>query len=141
MKKNRDLSPRLQIRRCRRRASALLLPLLAAAAAFVPVRLDEIVFQRDPQTNHVWRTTAGWRSYLLLPRYLSRDRSPFPALDSYPVRYALRRAFAVKEIRASLDWPLVLVEAAGLVLLAVFDWLVFCRRRRRGGFVSMTSPH
>jgi hypothetical protein len=140
MKKSRDLSPRLRVRRCRRRASVLLLPLLAAAAVFVPVRVDEVAFQRDPQTNHVWRTTAGWSAYLLLPRYLGRDRSPFPGQDSYPVRYALRRAFAVKETRARLDWPVVLAEAAGLLLLAVFDWLIFCRRRRRGGFVSLSAP-
>ncbi len=141
MNRKPELSPRLQVRRCRRRASLLLFPLLAAAFALVPVRVDEVGFQRDPQTNHVWRTTAGWSAYLFLPRFLGRDRSPFPAEDSYPVRYALRRSQAVKEMRVRLDWPVVLAESVGLALLAVFDWLVFCPRRRRSGFVSMPSPH
>lgn len=140
MTKTSDLSPERQVRRCRRRASVLLAVLLAAGVAFVPVRVDELVFQRDPQTNHVWKTTARWRAYLSLPRYLERDRSPFPSQDAYRVRYALRRSQAVEETRARLDLPLVLGEAAGLILLAIFDWVVFCRRRRRGGFVSLPSP-
>lgn len=138
MIRTRDLSPRLQARRCRRRTSVLLLLLLAAVVAVVPVRIHEIMYQRDPQTNYVWKTTAEKTGYMPLQRFLARDRSPFPAEGSYQVRYALWRIQAVKEARARLNLLPVLAELALLGFLAVYDWIVFCRRRRRR-FVSLSS--
>jgi hypothetical protein len=138
MIRTRDLSPRLQVRRCRRRTSFLLLLLLAAIVAVVPVRIREIMYQRDPQTNYVWKTTAERTGYMPLQRFLARDRSPFPAEDSYPVRYALWRIQAVKEARARLNVLLIAAELGLLIALTVYDWIVFCRRRRRR-FVSLSS--
>ncbi len=125
-----DPNRRRSVLRCRRNAAALLVLLAAAAALAVPIRSREVVFQRDPQTNLVWRTTSAWGGYMFLPEFLKRDRSPFPAEDSYAVRYALRRSIEVREVRAGLNFPAVVVEAAVLAVLAAFDLAFYCPRRR-----------
>ena len=122
---------RRPIRRCRRRAGVGLILLAAAAAFVVPTRTSELLFQRDPQTNHVWKTTTKWSGYMPLPGFLKRDRSPLPAEDSSAVRYALRRSIAVRETRIHLNAPIAAVEAGILALLAFFDLAFYCPRRRR----------
>lgn len=74
-----------------------------------------------------------------LPRFLERDRSPFPAENSYRVRYALWRIQNAKEARARINWPLALAELGLLVCLAVYDWFFFCRRRRKRHHLSLSS--
>ncbi|MDD8025606.1 MAG: hypothetical protein PHI34_03755 [Acidobacteriota bacterium] len=140
MKKNLDLNSKLSVRRCRRRASGLLLILLAAGLVFVPVRNDEIIYQRDPQTNHVWKTTSRRNAYMNLPAFLKRDRTPFPTESSYQVRYSLWRMQAANETRARINFPLALGELGLLIGLAVYDWFFFCRRRRKRPFASLSSP-
>lgn len=118
------------VRRCRMRAAGLLLLLAAAAAFAVPTRTSELLFQRDPRTNLVWKTTRVERGITPLPRFLGRDRSAFPEENSYAVRYALRRSLAVKEVRVRLNVPVAATEVGILILLAVFDLGFYCPRRR-----------
>lgn len=131
MKTTRDPEAKRRTHRCRRRAAGLLILFAAAAALAVPTRTREQLFQRDPQTNHVWKTTTERNGYLALPRFLKRDRSPFPDEASYAVRYALRRSLAVRETRAELNVPIAAVEAGVLALLAFFDLFIYCPRRGR----------
>lgn len=126
------LSPetRRAVRRCRKRAGGLLLLLAAAAAFAVPTLTRELVFQRDPRTNLVWKTTRVEKGITILPRFLGRDRSAFPEEGSYAVRYALRRSLAVREVRVRLNAPVAAAEAGILAILAVFDLFFYCPRRR-----------
>lgn len=133
MKASTSPEMRQAVRRCRGRASGLLVLLAAAAAFFVPTRTSELLYQRDPQTNLVWKTTRAVKGITILPQFLRRDRSEFPAEDSYAVRYALRRSLAVKEVRVSLNASAAAAEAGILTLLAVFDLGFYCPRRRRPG--------
>ena len=116
--------------RCRRRVGLVLALLFAAAALAIPTRSWDVTYQRDPRTNTVSKTTTRWSGYTLLPRFLARDREPFPAENSYAVRYALRRGLAVRQTRLAANGWMILVEAAVLAALAVFDFLFVCRRRR-----------
>jgi hypothetical protein len=105
--------------------------LFLAAALFVPYRSTHVSLDRDTRTNVVWKRTAEGGGYMFLFRYLRRSGERLADAADRDVRNALRRAEDVTSSRYVLNARLMAFELAVICLLAVYDYLILCRRRRR----------
>ena len=117
--------------RCRRRVLYVFGGLFLAVVLFVPYRSTHLWLNRDTQTNLVWQRTAQGSGYMFLFRYLRRSGERLADMADRDVRYALRRAEDVASSRYSLNMLLLAFEIAAVGLLAAYDYLFLCRRRRR----------
>lgn len=117
--------------RCQRRVLYLFGGLLLVAVLIVPYRSTYVSLNRDSQTNVVWRRSVEGGGYMFLFRYLERSKERLADAADRDVRNALRRAQDVTSRRYDLNARRLAFELAAILILMAYDYLFFCRRRRR----------
>ncbi|MEN6310985.1 MAG: hypothetical protein ABFD80_05555 [Acidobacteriota bacterium] len=117
--------------RCQRRVLYLFGGLFAAVL-FVPYRSTRVSLSRDVQTNIVWQRAVESGGYMFLFRYLEHSGERLADTADREVRMSLRRAQDVNSIRYDLNRKRLVFELAAIVFLMIYDFLFFCRRRRKG---------
>ena len=136
-----DLDGESAMNRCRRLTLIVFGGLFLAALLIVPYRSERVVLVRDPQTNTVWQRTARDGGYMSLSRFLKRSKALQTVASDRDVRYALRRKEEIASVRYELNTGLLAVELGAIIILAVYDLIFVCRRRRRtGGAVEEALP-
>ncbi len=118
--------------RCQRRVLYLFGGLFVAAVLFVPYRSTRVSLSRDVQTNFVWQRAVESGGYMFLFRYLEHSGERLADTADREVRMSLRRAQDVNSIRYDLNRKRLVFELAAIVFLMIYDFLFFCRRRRKG---------
>jgi len=119
------------MRRCRRRVLIIFGALFLAAALFVPYRMTRVSYDRDAQTNLVWKQTAQRSGYMFLFRYLQRSRERPADVAGRDFRYALYRTEKVTSDRYKIRTPLLIYQLVAIVFLGTYDYVFICRRSRR----------
>jgi tetratricopeptide (TPR) repeat protein len=119
------------MRRCRRRILFIFGGLFLAATLFVPYHLTRVSYERDAQTNLVWKQEARRGGYMFLFRYLQRSRERPADVAGRDFRYALYRTEKVTSDRYKLRTPLLIYELVAIVFLGTYDYVFICRRFRR----------
>ncbi len=117
--------------RCRRLTLVVFGGLLLAALLIVPYRSERVVLVRDPQTNTVWQRTARDGGYMSLSRFLKRSKALQTTASDRDVRYALRRKEEISSVRYELNRGRLTFELGAIIVLAAYDLVFVCRRRRR----------
>jgi hypothetical protein len=118
--------------RCRRLTLIVFGGLLLAALLVVPYRSERTALARDPQTNTVWQRTSRGGGYMSLTRFLRRSKAPQTAASDRDIRYALRRKEEIASARYGLNTGRLAFELGAILVLAAYDLVFVCRRRRRG---------
>lgn len=126
--------------RCRRLTLAVFGGLILAALLIVPYRSERVALVRDPQTNTVWQRTAQDSGYMSLSRYLRLTGNRQAAASDRDVRYALRRKEEIASVRYELNSGRLGFELGAIVILAAYDLIFVCRRRRRKPGAAMEAP-
>ena len=127
--------------RCRRLTVIVFGGLFMAALLIVPFRSERVVLVRDPQTNTVWQRTARDGGYMSLSRYLRSSKTLQTVASDRDVRYALRRKEEIASVRYELNAGRLAFELGAIIILAAYDLIFICRRRRRtGGTVEEDLP-
>jgi|GEM_PF-2964546 len=115
---------------CRRRTMYIFGGLALLAALFVPYRSTHVTLNRDPETNTVWKRTHRSGGYMFILGFLGSSRDGAPDAFDLEVREALRRNREIAASRTDLNTGLLAVEFSAIALLAAYDALFLCRRRR-----------